>query len=266
MAKSVRLRQQATRRWREDGCVTCVLVSDRAHHGLGFYKYFTAFLVHHSRFLFFCCQVALMASTRPLPSGFRPICRDPTTLLKAWCASRHASLSQTTRIVALLDKKYLFSIPRPPRTTRRAGCPHWKWGRFLFRRHIQHILFWQERRPEGSADGFSDDLNWLIRVVLFPDPAEVAPRDGEHARGGPSACPPADRDAITSFCPSHTSTASLCGSTCSTARTASTTGGTDEHEPRHGSGSSRPWRYLTEDVNEQSSMFVDPTRGMVELS
>lgn len=203
-----------------------------------------------------------MALTRPLPSGFRHVCRDPTTLLRAWCASRHASLSQTTRIVALLDKEHLFSIPRPPRTSRRAGCPHWKWGRFLFRRHIQHILFWQERRPEGSADGFSDDLNWLIRVVFFPDPAEVAPTDGEHARGGPSA----DRGAVTSFCPSHTSTASLCNSTCSTTRTPSTTGGTNEHGPRHGSGNSRPCRYLTEDVNEHSSMSVDPTRGMVELS
>lgn len=153
---SVWFRQQATRRWRGDGCVLALRwirrwTGYRAHHGMRCSRYFSALLVHPSRILFFRGQTPLMASARPLPNSFRPVCRDPTTLLRAWCASRHASLSQTTRILALLDKEHLFSIPRPPRTSRRAGCPDWKWGRFLFRRHIQHILFWQERRPQPAG-------------------------------------------------------------------------------------------------------------------
>jgi hypothetical protein len=55
-------------------------------------------------------------------------------------------------------------------------------GRFLIRRHIQHILLWRERRDEGSLQGFSNDFNWVIRERLFPDPTKDV--DGAHAEGG----------------------------------------------------------------------------------
>jgi hypothetical protein len=104
------------------------------------------------------------------------------SVFRAWCAARGASASQTRRILTLLDLQHFLSLPLPPRTHRLPGVPDWKWGRFLIRRHIQHILLWRERRGEGSANGFSDDLNWIIRRQLFLHPA--ARDDGEDARRG----------------------------------------------------------------------------------
>lgn len=69
-------------------------------------------------------------------------------------------------------------LPLPPRTQRKSGTPDWKWGRFLFRRHIQHVLKWTARREEGDPSGFGDWLNILIRERLFPEPPKPV-RDGQ---------------------------------------------------------------------------------------
>jgi hypothetical protein len=76
-----------------------------------------------------------------LPVDYGPPCRDLPTLHRAWCARQRASHSQIERILQLLDSAHLFNLPLPPRTCRLFGTPNWKWGRFLFRRHIQRILF-----------------------------------------------------------------------------------------------------------------------------
>jgi hypothetical protein len=148
-------------------------------------------------------EIVVMART--LPPGFSPVCLDPVTLLRAWCAGRRASFSQERRIVALLDVNHLERLPLPPRTIRRPGVPDWQWWRFLFRRHIQSILFWKGWRPEGSEEGFSDDVNWLIRVVLFPVPPTVLSSDGEHAGGGEGRGAEEVTGAVSGFIASRTS-------------------------------------------------------------
>jgi hypothetical protein len=120
-----------------------------------------------------------------MPLGYSPPIRDPLTLIRAWCAGRRTSAGQERRIVALLSKDHLLSLPLPLRTRRRAGTTDAEWHRFLWRRHVQHILYWGERREEGNPNGFTHDINWLLRVLLFPD----EPGTGEHgdtASGGMS--------------------------------------------------------------------------------
>ena len=77
----------------------------------------------------------------------------------------------------------LHHLPLPPRTHRKVGTPDFKWGRFLFRRHIQHTLKWTARREEGDPSGFGEWLNSLIREKLFPEPKRVI-TDGEDEGSG----------------------------------------------------------------------------------
>jgi hypothetical protein len=106
-----------------------------------------------------------------LPVGYTgPPSRDPQTLLNAWCAGQHANYSQTQRILQLLDLQHLLALPLPLRTRRGVGVLDWKMQRFLFRRHVQRILFWAERRDKGFDRGFSNDISWLIHEVLFQEP------------------------------------------------------------------------------------------------
>ena len=80
------------------------------------------------------------------------------------------------------------SLPRPPRTRRKEGVSDLQWHRFLFRRHVQRILGWKERLAEGDPAGFSDAVNFLLRIKFFLD-SDSKP-DGEAARAGQSRCPP----------------------------------------------------------------------------
>jgi hypothetical protein len=104
---------------------------------------------------------------------------DLEAVLRGWCTQR-ASLTRTTRILALLNFHTFIALPLPPRTRRRLGATNAQWHRFLWRRHVGHILQWQERREEGDPHGFSDDINRLLRMVLFPNPSAKGLGDGDH--------------------------------------------------------------------------------------
>jgi hypothetical protein len=110
-----------------------------------------------------------------------PTTRDPASLLRAWCVDK-ASQTQSERILALLDFQTFVEFPLPPRTWRRAGVTDTTWYRYLWPRHVQHILYWREHKEEGDPTGFSEEVNWLLRSVLYPDLAVELPQHGDHAR------------------------------------------------------------------------------------
>lgn len=91
----------------------------------------------------------------------------------SWANLRGASNRQVAQIVALPGVESMRSLPLPPRTHRKAGTPDYLWLRFLFRRHIQHILHWTTRREESDPHGFGSEVNTLIRERFFPDPTIV---------------------------------------------------------------------------------------------
>lgn len=117
-------------------------------------------------------------------------------LLHNWAISRGASLKQAQRIVGLLNHQWMCRLPLPPWTYRKPDTPDHLWLRFLFRRHVQHILKWTRRRDEDDPEGFGAEVNTLIRVTLFPEPhndAHGAVKGGcegarNAAEGGRSAC------------------------------------------------------------------------------
>jgi hypothetical protein len=158
-----------------------------------------------------------------LPPGYLPPTRDPLTLIRAWCAGKRTSDSQEQRIAALLSKEHLLQLPLLPRTRRRVGVIEAQWLRFLWRRHVQYIMHWGERREEGEPNGFTHDINWLLRVVLFPDEPSIE-KDGYHARGGTSRgedkgrCTDWCKGAVASGIASATTQASVCSEERSTGR------------------------------------------------
>lgn len=83
---------------------------------------------------------------------------------------RGANSRQAQRIVALLNVDHLCSISRPPRTYRKPTTLDYLWRRFLFRRHVQHILNWTTRREESDPEGFGSNVNNIIQEILFPKP------------------------------------------------------------------------------------------------
>lgn len=103
-------------------------------------------------------------------------------MLYNWAKDRGASQPQCDRIVGLLTVDWMCNLPLPPRTRRSVGVTDTHWHRFLFRRHVQHILGWTQRLPEGDPAGFSDVVNLLIRTRFYP---EANPqRHGETSGGG----------------------------------------------------------------------------------
>jgi hypothetical protein len=132
------------------------------------------------------CGSADMDWTRPprAPTGLE----DESRILYNWAADRGATSGQCDRIVGLLSVQWMCSLPRPPRTRRKEGVSDPHWHRFLFRRHVQRILGWKERLPEGDLAGFSDAVNLLLRTKFFPDSDSIP--DGEATGAGQSRCPP----------------------------------------------------------------------------
>jgi hypothetical protein len=173
-------------------------------------------------------RLALMAMR--LANGYSPLSCDPPTLLSAWCAGRATPL-QTRRILALLDLQHMLSLPLHSRTIRRARCPDNQWYCFLFRRHVQYILLWAERRNEGHPHGFSDDVNWILRYALFPDPPNPL-EDGQHVGGGAE---PARCDVTCSI-----ASASTLGSVCSSKTSTGRSGGPTTVIDRGAPSSARP--------------------------
>lgn len=107
--------------------------------------------------------------------------------MRTWAFRCGATSRQVLRILALLNLEWMCVIPLPPRTYRKPGTLEHQWNRYLFRRHIQHILHWTTRREESDPEGFGVEVNKVIRERLFPEPAilehgEVAVRS-EEARG-----------------------------------------------------------------------------------
>lgn len=96
--------------------------------------------------------------------------QEAAQVLQDWATLRGASSRQTQRILALLNVDWMRSIPLPPRTYRKVGTPDHLWHRFLFRRHVQHILKWTTRRGESDPTGFGAEVNTLIRERLFTEP------------------------------------------------------------------------------------------------
>lgn len=119
--------------------------------------------------LFFCFATMLPASTAIVPPCPTDLLEEGSILYQ-WAVRRSANPRQANHIVGLLDLRWMCKLPCPPRTWRRPGVEDYVWHRYLFRRHIQHILGWTQRREESDLTGFAE-LNKLIRESLFPDPS-----------------------------------------------------------------------------------------------
>jgi hypothetical protein len=102
--------------------------------------------------------------------------------LYSWAASLGASPTKYERIVALLNVRWLCSLPLPRNTFRVAGISEARWHRYLFRRHVKDILSWRERLAEGNPEGFSDRVNWLLRYKVFPECPEESNADIDGGR------------------------------------------------------------------------------------
>jgi hypothetical protein len=130
-------------------------------------------------------------------------------ILYNWAADRGATRGQCDRIVGLLSVEWMCDLPRPPRTRRKEGVSDSHWHRFLFRRHVQRILGWKERLPEGDPAGFSDAVNLLIRTKFYP---EADPnRDGEVIGGSQERCPPAKSPTIDDHATTRSGEGGCCG-------------------------------------------------------
>jgi hypothetical protein len=105
--------------------------------------------------------------------GVDPIPPVPTKFqvegefLYRWATARGATNAKAERICGLLNLWWMLRLPLPLHTHRQAGTPDYRWHRYLFRRHIQHILQWTTRREEYDPSGFGEELNRYIHVTLF---------------------------------------------------------------------------------------------------
>jgi hypothetical protein len=105
-------------------------------------------------------------------------------ILSSWLQQQRTTILQQSKVLGLMDIEWMRSFPLPPRTIQQEGAPEYKWLRFLFRRHVQHILNWTHRRSEGSEDGFGT-MDDLVRNCLFPGPLQTADRgDNEESDQG----------------------------------------------------------------------------------
>ena len=127
-----------------------------------------------------CFLICWLGSVRVMPTGELPTMVVPSApshlqseanVLRTWLNLHGANQRQAECILGLLDVEYMLSIPLPPRTHRKPGTADYRWLRFLFRRHIQHILGWTTQCEESDPDGFGSDLNHIIRERLFPQPS-----------------------------------------------------------------------------------------------
>lgn len=109
-------------------------------------------------------------------------------VLQNWAIDRGATTKQCNRIVGLLSVEWMCRLPLPPRTHRSKGVTNTHWHRFLFRRHIQHILGWKHRLSEGDPAGFSTEVNLLIRTKFYPEPNPD--HHGETSGGGQDGSAP----------------------------------------------------------------------------
>jgi hypothetical protein len=104
----------------------------------------------------------------------------------SWAIEQGATERKVERVVGFLNKHWMLQQLLPPNTWRKPGEPEFRWLRYLFRRHLQHILGWTYRREERDRKGFGDIVNEIIRHTLFPDPiaTEDAEAEGDGAGGG----------------------------------------------------------------------------------
>lgn len=110
----------------------------------------------------------MMSSARVPPPASAGL-KVEAELLYSWARSRGASHLTASRIVGLLSVRWLCAFPTPPRTHRGRGKTEAQWHRYLFRRHCGKLLGWTERLDEGNPEGFSDEVNRLIRERFYPD-------------------------------------------------------------------------------------------------
>lgn len=71
------------------------------------------------------------------------------------------------RIVGLLDRDYLLSIPWDCQGN--GDNPRGVRLRYLFRRIVAHLLRWTKRRSASSANGFPSWLDDALRSSIYPD-------------------------------------------------------------------------------------------------
>lgn len=98
------------------------------------------------------------------------VVQDGAAVLGDWAEERGATSAQKASILALLDLPWMFTQPLPRNCVRDPTKPDHVWGRLLFPKHISDILHWTRRLKEGDPEGFSKEINLLIREVLFPEP------------------------------------------------------------------------------------------------
>jgi hypothetical protein len=83
----------------------------------------------------------------------------------------HGAQERSVHIACgLLDKTYLCSLalPRGARGSEQVGAARGNELQYLFRRHIATLLGWDDRHPEGAANGFPDSLNHALRENVYP--------------------------------------------------------------------------------------------------
>jgi hypothetical protein len=107
-------------------------------------------------------------------SGFTPVpalahLSRAAKTVELWAFRQGARGIRLRRIVGLLDEEFLLRLPLPPGTTEVAETERRKHLRYCFRRIAAHLLGWSERRSEGSDNGFSEDVNRVRRLEVFPD-------------------------------------------------------------------------------------------------
>lgn len=90
-------------------------------------------------------------------------------VLSTWAAGRAASSTQILRILGCLDRAHLLELPLLPGMRINHSEPMPRILRYLFRKHVAHILHWTTRRVEGSEDGFTEEINAVIRTDIFPN-------------------------------------------------------------------------------------------------
>lgn len=85
-------------------------------------------------------ECACMMGSVWLPPPASKGLKDKAGVLRQWAKERGASDAKARKIVGLLTVRWMWDLPLPPHTHRLAVVFDVRWYRYLFRRHIKHVL------------------------------------------------------------------------------------------------------------------------------
>jgi hypothetical protein len=90
-------------------------------------------------------------------------------IIHLWAFQQGGRRRRLRCILGLLDREYLLEAPLPQGIHVQEGRRGGERLRYLWRRQTAALLGWTSRREEGSSDGFSDVVNFILRRDIFPD-------------------------------------------------------------------------------------------------